>query len=663
MHTSLPHQSHSSQKGEIELLRKKNSGFTAKALIVGILLIPVNCYWVVGGESVYNSYSPSGVALFSNVVFTIFALVIFNLLIERFLTHLKLTQAELLTIYVMLCMATSIGGHGFVQILPPLMGHAFWFATPENEWQQLFWRHLPVWLIVSDKTVLKGYYEGDSSLLYEHIKTWLTPLLWWSAFVFAFIYVMLCINIIVRKQWIDQDKLAYPIIQLPLAITRQENSSRLLRSRLLWIGFVVAAGIDIFNGLSYLYPSIPYVPVKVRDIGYLFSEKPFSAIGWLPISFYPAMIGLAFFIPLSLSFSAWFFYLSYKLQRVIGSVAGLSTLPGFPDNDSQSSGAYIALFVIALWGTRAHLSTVFTQCFNKQKFDPQLRFDETDEPMHYRSATLNLTLAMAFITVFCLKANMTLGVIMAFFAIYYAIATAIARMRAELGAPIHDLHFVGPDQMITDFVGTRYLQKANLSLFSLFWFFNRAHYSDIMPQQLEGLKIAAKVGIDNRKLLYAMIIAIVVAIPTTFWVILHFMYKLGATSSVVGYHVGPAWESFNRLQRWHLQPTDTNWTAVGFTSFGFLFTVILMVMRTHFIWWPFHPTGYAIAGSWAMGIIWLPILISWLVKLMIMQYGGLKMHRQAGLFFIGLILGEFIIGGIWSIMGMTLNIRTYKVWV
>jgi len=51
--------------------------------------------------------------------------------------------------------------------------------------------------------------------------------------------------------------------------------------------------------------------------------------------------------------------MSYKLQRVIGSIAGLNTLPGFPDNDSQSSGAYIALYVIALWGTRAHLSTVF----------------------------------------------------------------------------------------------------------------------------------------------------------------------------------------------------------------------------------------------------------------------------------------------------------------
>ena len=660
MNTSLPQHSNSSQNGRIEPLRKKDSGFTAKALIIGILLIPVNCYWVVGGESVYNSYSPSGVALFSNVVFTIFVLVIFNLLIERFLRHLILTQAELLTIYVMLCMATSIGGHGFVQILPPLMGHAFWFATSENEWQQLFFRYLPAWLIVSDKTVLKGYYQGDSNLyLYEHIKTWLTPLLWWSAFVFAFIFVMLCINIIVRKQWIDQDKLAYPIIQLPLALTRQENSSRLLGSRLLWIGFAVAAGIDIFNGLSYLYPTIPRIPVKVTNIGYLFSEKPWSAIGWLPISFYPAMIGLAFFIPLHLSFSAWFFYLSYKFQRVMGSIAGLSTLPGFPDNDSQSSGAYIALFVIALWGTRAHLSTVFVPFFNNSK----RRSDGTDEPMHYRRAIFSLMLAIAFITFFCLKAGMTLGVIMVFFAIYYAIATAIARMRAELGAPIHDLHFVGPDQMLTDFVGTRYLQKADLSLFSLFWFFNRAHYSDIMPQQLEGFKIAERAGIDNRKLLYAMIIAIVVAIPSTFWVVLHFMYKLGATSGVVGYHVGPAWESFNRLQRWYLQPTDTNWAAVGFTSFGFLFTIILMVMRTHFIWWPFHPTGYAIAGSWAMGIIWLPIFISWLAKLMIIQYGGLKMHRQAGIFFIGLILGEFIIGGIWSIMGMTLNIRTYKVWV
>ena len=106
-------------------MRKNSSGFTAKSLILGILLIPVNCYWVISSESVYASGSPACIALFSNVVFTVFVLVIINLIFKRFLANFGFTQAELLTVYVMLCMATAIAGHGFVQILPPLMGHAF----------------------------------------------------------------------------------------------------------------------------------------------------------------------------------------------------------------------------------------------------------------------------------------------------------------------------------------------------------------------------------------------------------------------------------------------------------------------------------------------------------------------------------------------------------
>ncbi|MBC8227932.1 hypothetical protein H8E77_00080 [bacterium] len=644
-------------------MRKNSSGLTIKTLIIAIFLIPVNCYWVVSSESVYASGSPACIALFSNVVFTVFILVILNLTLKKFSANFGFTQAELLTVYVMLCMATAISGHGFVQILPPLMGHAFQFATPENEWRELFFTYLPSWLTVSDKNVLKGYYEGDSNVyLLSNIKAWSIPLLWWSALIFAFIFVMFGINIIVRKQWIEKDKLAYPIIQLPLAITRQESSLGIFRNKLLWIGFTIAAGIDILNGLNYIYPTIPRIPVKMRDISYLFSEKPFSAIGWLPISFYPAFIGFAFFIPLDLSFSAWFFYLFYKIQRVIGSVIGLNTLPGFPDNDSQSSGAYLALFVIALWGTKAHLRNIFFSLRNS-KADSNLSSYDRNEPTRYWTAIFSLILGILFITFFCLKAGMTLWLILVFFVIYYAIATAITRMRAELGSPIHDLHFVGPDQIITDFAGTRRIGKSDLSMFSLFWFFNRSHYSDIMPQQLEGFKIAERAKIDNKKLLYSMIIAVLVGIPSTFWAVLHLMYKFGATARVMGYHVGPGWESFNRLQRWLTNPTLTDFSVVGFMFWGFLFTLFLMVMRIHFIWWPFHPTGYAIAGSWAMGTIWTPILISWVTKWTIIKYGGLKTHRQAIPFFLGLILGEFMMGSIWSIIGIALNVPTYKIWV
>ena len=175
-------------------MRQESFCVTAKSLIIGLLLIPINCYWVIQSESVYASGSPACIALFSNVVFTLFILAILNFLVKRFLIHFGFTPAELLTVYVMLCMATAIAGHGFAQILPPLMGHAFRFATPENEWSELFWRHLPGWLTVRDKNVLKGYYEGDSTFYrLDNIKAWSVPLFWWSAFIFAFVFVMFCI--------------------------------------------------------------------------------------------------------------------------------------------------------------------------------------------------------------------------------------------------------------------------------------------------------------------------------------------------------------------------------------------------------------------------------------------------------------------------------------
>ena len=96
--------------------------------------------------------------------------------------------------------ATCIVGHDMLQILVPMMGHAFWFATAENEWQNLFWSHIPNWLVVSDKNVLRGYYYGESSLYKtENLLGWLKPVSWWCGFVFLLVFIMTCINLIFRK--------------------------------------------------------------------------------------------------------------------------------------------------------------------------------------------------------------------------------------------------------------------------------------------------------------------------------------------------------------------------------------------------------------------------------------------------------------------------------
>ena len=175
-----------------------------------------------------------------------------------------------------------------------------------------------------------------------------------------------------------------------------------------------------------------------------------------------------------------------------------------------------------------------------------------------------------------------------------------------------------------------------------------------MPHQLEGFKIAERTGINNRRLLIAMIIATIVGVYASSWAFLHSSYKLG---SVANWRPRTAFVS---LQRWLTYSSSSDYPAIGAMLGGFMFTVLLMAMRTSFLWWRLHPVGYAISGTWGMNHFWFSIFVTWLAKAIILRHGGLKAHRQAIPFFLGLILGDLTIGSLWSLIGIVFNQSMYR---
>ncbi len=92
------------------------SGVTLRALAVGLALAVVNAYWVVMCLFWRQSH-PTVISLFFNVILSVFALSLLNLLLKRFLPRWALNQGELLTIYVMLCMASAMAGQDLIQVL------------------------------------------------------------------------------------------------------------------------------------------------------------------------------------------------------------------------------------------------------------------------------------------------------------------------------------------------------------------------------------------------------------------------------------------------------------------------------------------------------------------------------------------------------------------
>jgi len=630
------------------------SGVTPRAIVLGLALIPANAYWVAKAEVVWATIHATVLSIFFNVILTIFILSLLNLLLKRFLPRIALSPAELLTIYVILCIATSLYGHDMLQILVPLMTYAFWFATPENGWKDLFWGYLPRWLVVDDRDVIKGYYEGDTNLYTANIiLAWLKPVLFWLAFIIILYFSMICMLTFIRKRWTEEEKLNYPIIQLPFEMTA--NSSKFYRNRLMWIGFGISAFLDLIHGLHRFYPFIPDFNTKF-ELAPFFSERPWNAIGWLPICFYPFVIGLAYFMPLDLSFSTWFFYLFWKAQLVIREAFGLGVMSG-PYMGDQSAGAWVGLGILAIWLSRRSIIAIVKSVFSRKKPD------DSDEPLPYRVAFTGFIAGIILLSVFSWFAGMSIIVALAFFGLYFIIILAATRMRAELGPPTHDLYFEGPDRILTSALGTKRLGAGDLSIFALFFWLTRDYRCHPMPHQLEGFKLAEKAGFRSRNLVIAIMLAAIVGTLATFWSVLHLFYEYGASSRTRGYVLGLSWESYNRLQSWLEYPSGPNIQILGQMVFGLSLTVFLMIMRRMFLSFPFHPVGYAVAGSWTMSWMWFSVLLSWLIKYVLLRSGGLRPYRSGIPFFLGLMLGQFVAGSLWCLFGAIMDKPVYGFFV
>ena len=118
---------------------KQDTAVTWRAVLIAILLIPLNSYWIMQMEAVYYSAHSTLIALFFNVIFNLLVLIGLNIPLKKISPKLVFRQGELVTLYIMLSQSAALVGHSMIQILPPSMAAPFGLANAGERVERTLW--------------------------------------------------------------------------------------------------------------------------------------------------------------------------------------------------------------------------------------------------------------------------------------------------------------------------------------------------------------------------------------------------------------------------------------------------------------------------------------------------------------------------------------------
>jgi hypothetical protein len=616
--------------------------------VAGLLLIPANALWITWTEFITYSDNVTTQSLFFNAISFLLFLLLLNSALRRWVSRFALSTAELVALYLIVVVASGIAGHDTLQILFTTITYPVHHAASDPAFGTEVLRYLPEHLVVKNPEAISALYSGASTLYrWDHIRPWLVPLGWWSLFVLMLVWTMLCLTALFRRPWADE-RLSYPIAELPVQIITEEKT--LFRAPLLWVGFGIGASFQLANLIHVLFPA---VPGSLTGVFYYSSPVfPWSAAGDIPLCSYAFAYGLTFLLPTQLGFSCWFFFLVSRLELVLAAMFGFTEWGKFPYVQQQGVGAIFGFFLAILWTARTHLSQVW------ESVTGGASLDDTDEPMSYRVAFFGLWAGGAGMVGFAVAAGMQWSTALLFFGILLVIVVVVARLRAELGLPTFELYQVGADQVLPAIAGTNAWSKQDYTGMTLFFFLTRTHRQFQMQTHVDAMHIGKRTRTPLRSLTVILLLASAVGIVSAFWAFLHMTYTVGFESATFQ---GPALWAFgadpwHKWANWMHSPMPPDRGAMGAYLFGALFTLFLAAMRARFVWWPFHPAGYLVAGSFGLFRLWLPLFVSWLVKVLLLRYGGLRAYRLALPFAYGLILGEFSMGFLRSLLDLSFNL-------
>jgi hypothetical protein len=581
-----------------------------------------------------------------------------------------------MTVYAMMLFGALLSTPGCDNAFLTTGSTLFYFHTPENRWASLFYHYVPGWFapgwngVQYQHQVIDRLYLGGVNFNQIPWHAWTVMLIAWSIFL-GFCYALMFFTaLLFRKQWIEREALAFPLVEVPLQMVETEipgrnpPSAAFWCNRMMWLGFGLALFFHLFKGMNAIFPDWPIFPVNsFGSVSISFTEQPWNAIPTIHASIFLGGIGITYLLTREISFSFWFFFVIYLLEYAIAGMLGFpiagmhkSGIGSHPDfMIYQSVGGWMMMGLLLIWTAREYLLRTVKAAFTDNRTD-------ADEPFSSRFMVFGFILSFTGLIGWSWFAGISILIALLFFGIYLITSLVLTRMVIEGGFLFPQPPFLALESMMGGGLGYQHVGAANLTKLSFIQPMIMVDMrTSLLPAFLNVMKISKEIGLNKRHL-RRMLWCCVIAIAVTFAITVVTFAITVVTSIYALYHTGGlqaySWFSSGAAKNSLKSAADAIQTGypvdsmnIFWIAVGAVLVLLMMTARSRFLWFPFHPLGYLVAPAFPVTQLWFSFFLGWSIKSLIMKYGGNDTYLKVRPFMIGLILGNAVAMMFWMAVG------------
>jgi hypothetical protein len=640
---------------------------TWRAFIIGLLGViglnlftPVNDY-AIGNTFLTGNHFPVGVFFF-----LLLLTLVMNVLIKLVWARQAFRQAELMLIWCMMLVSATVPASGLMRYWFPITASAPYLAQrPDKFWEDDVLPQAPEGILLSKNpksVAARKFYDGtpQGEVIRVPWSQWTSVFLNWGVYIWLFWLASFFMCGMFRRQWVESERLLFPLARVPLEFTEGSESRRLLPPLVRQKAFLLGAAVTIIFGLVRLSPLLfgategwrVFLPIRQ-----VFADTDLWRLqvqdGWV----FPIGIGFAFLVPSDISLSMWFFYLFMCVQLQVAYYLG-RPIEGGPWGafmEWQEAGAFIAFTVGLLWTSRRHLAAVARKAFGLGR-----DVDDSAEPISYGLSFWGLLICLAGLVAWNVWFGMGVGVAVILIALFFTVMFVHARLIAQGGLFLTQHNWSAPD-LIHDISGGRAFSGAGAVLAQTQYAILIADSREILsPHAMNALRISAVFEKRRRLLLPIMLVALLAAMVASGYSTLRWVfYDVGALNIKQLYSVVscPIW-IFDRTSTMISSPGQSAMPQYGALFSGGFIMLAFMALRSAFYWWPIHPIGFVVSQAYCIRQLWFSFLLGWLAKACILKFGTGPVLRSARTFFLAVIITEIAVIGITTFISLITGVST-----